>query len=60
MAQVGRRDQPLRTQIRARMAGHWPEAIALALIVLVAGFLRLYDLQSFADWDSDQGGVMLA
>ena len=42
------------------MAGHWPEAIALALIVLVAGFLRLYDLQSFADWDSDQGGVMLA
>jgi 4-amino-4-deoxy-L-arabinose transferase-like glycosyltransferase len=42
------------------MAPHWPEAIGLAAIVLVAAFLRLHDLQSRAGWDSDQGSEMLA
>ena len=42
------------------MADHWPEAIGLAAIMLVAAFLRLNDLQSRAGWDSDQGNEMLA
>ena len=42
------------------MAGHWPEAIGLALITLAAGYIRLNDLVSRAGWDSDQGTEMLA
>jgi 4-amino-4-deoxy-L-arabinose transferase-like glycosyltransferase len=45
---------------RALIAAHWREAIGLAAVLLVAAFLRLNNLQSRADWDSDQGSEMLA
>jgi hypothetical protein len=48
------------TSIRVGIAGHLPEALGLAFIVLVAAYLRLNNLQAGADWDSDQGGLMLA
>ena len=47
-------------QIRARIAAHRPEAIAVVAIMIVAAFLRLSDMQSRADWGSDQGGIMFA
>jgi len=42
------------------MARYWPEVIGLALIMLVAAFLRLNNLQTRAQWDSDQGSDMFA
>ena len=40
------------------MAGHGRETIALAVIALLAAWLRLHDLLSKAGWDSDQGTIM--
>ena len=45
---------------RALISADWREAIGLAAVLLVAAFLRLNNLQSRADWDSDQGSEMLA
>lgn len=46
--------------IRARIAGNWPEAVALVAILCLASYLRLDNLQDRAGWDTDQGSHMLA